>query len=49
MINFLRKIFLSLKPKSKSEYIHEYLSESVDIADLKRRMKILDKKLGLKL
>ncbi len=48
VITFLKKIFNFFKPESRSECIDRYLSQSVDLADLERRIRILDKKLGLR-
>lgn len=40
------KLLKKLKPKSQRERIVEFLSQSVDHADLERRMKIVDREYG---
>jgi hypothetical protein len=45
-LTFFKKITEYLKPKSRQDRITEYLSQSVDIADLELRMKNLERKIG---
>jgi hypothetical protein len=43
MTDALKALFNLFKPKSQSQRIEEYLSDSVSLADLERRVRALDK------
>ena len=43
MSDVLKAIFKLFKPATQSQRIEEYLSDSINLADLERRIRVLDK------
>jgi hypothetical protein len=43
MSDVLKAIFKLFKPATQSQRIEEYLSDSISLSDLERRIRVLDK------
>ena len=43
MSDALKAIFKLFKPATQSQRIEEYLSDSISLSDLERRIRVLDK------